>query len=1257
MNGENITNGIAVIGMACRFPGAGDIDIFWGNLKNGIESISKFSDQELEESGIARKIYSQPAYIKKGFIIDDEDKFDASFFGYSPREAEGMDPQHRLFLETAWKALEDGGYPPGEYHGSIGMFAGSKISTYLLNQLDERKSLYGAIAGYQALIGNDKDYLVTRASYKLNLKGPSVAVQCACSTSLVAIHFACESVLSGECDMALAGGVSMSVPQKTGYLYQEGMMLSPDGHCRAFDEKARGMMPGNGVGIVLLKDYEKALQDNDHIYAVVRGTAVNNDGSNKTGYTTPSVEGQSKVIREAISIAEIDCESISYVETHGTGTELGDPIEIESISEVFKAETDKKGFCAIGSVKTNIGHLDTAAGVASFIKTVLALQHAKIPPSLNFSKPNTKINFETTPFFVNTQLSEWQANGTPRRAGVSSFGFGGTNAHVILEQAPERSFGTQGTAHPLHLLTLSAKTPDALKKQIQNYNLFLNNNDFSIDNVCFTANTGRSHFQYRFAAIATSTDDLRLQLSAAAKGINSSTFFKGVADKHIKTEVSFDLSGQSNETDRLTDICAGSHVLKSRYRLLLSRKDKNEYMSVLSALGNLYVRGANIDWEAFYHDGKFYRVSLPTYPFERKRHWREKQHRRADAISFVEDSDGTDIPFMGRQVGCATPIFQFEVSLSACPFLKEHRIHGKIVIPAGAFWEMAMAAGKSYLGTEHFLLKNMTQHEAMLISENQPALEIQIVLEPVNSDKQNARFNIFCKEESSDQSMENWKKYVSGDIVVERVSVDMIPFEGIRNMCEHAYNVSLFIKDLYALDGITGDEGKSPWQFRKIWTNDNNALAKITFSDSFLSEANNCRLHPSIFEPCLHTMFAIPLSQKDHTIKDKIFLPVGFDAINYTSTISKDIWCHVSIRPGKNWRDSDFFADFQLFTQQGEVMVKILGTHIGQASGAALLHNTGKSPCYMTQWQRFDTKKLVKTSFRSPSPGCWLVLGDQGGIAEKLVQHIQAGGGAWVMLQTNGNLRIHSRQIDYHDKIALDNVSPQEAFEHILTEKFPEYGLNCTGVVQCWGINLPPLEDMTSETLGDRAFFAYSSTVHLLRAVISSGQNVDDFCLLTQGAQAVTENDLLSVAQAPLWGMQKCLEKEHPELNIHIFDLDGSEGSRQLKSVWEMLRSGAIERETALRNDDMYVPRLVPFDSPHDNLQFSDKELIFHSNATYLITGGFGGVGLETAAWMVEHGAKHLVLLGRSNPDPLSLAKINELQTHGVQILGKKADS
>ncbi|MBE9571659.1 MAG: SDR family NAD(P)-dependent oxidoreductase [Proteobacteria bacterium] len=510
---------IAIIGLSCRFPGARNKEEFWQNLKNGVEAITQFSDEELITSGISPEDFNDPAYVRTGHIIEDVDKFDASFFGYSPKEAEITDPQHRLFLECAWEALEDAGYAPRSYEGVIGVYASARMSTYLFNMGFELKQL-GTSKGFQILIGNDKDYIASRVSYKLGLTGPSVMIQSACSSSLVAVHLACEDLLNGTCDLILAGGVAVTIPQKMGYLYQEGMIFSPDGRCRAFDADANGMSGGNGVGVVALKRLDDALNDADHIYAIIRGTATNNDASEKIGYTAPSVSGQSAVMSEALRVAEVEPETISYIECHGTGTSLGDPIEIEALRRIFRNQTKQKKLCAVGSVKTNIGHLDTAAGVASLIKTALALEHGELVPSLNFKKANPHIDFENSPFYVNTELSQWKRNEVPRRAGVSSFGIGGTNAHVVLEEAPDGASVNIEFERPLQLLRLSAKSENALKKLAERYVIFLKNRpDFSLEDICFTANAGRSHFPYRACFVAKSVAQLENKLEAFASGM------------------------------------------------------------------------------------------------------------------------------------------------------------------------------------------------------------------------------------------------------------------------------------------------------------------------------------------------------------------------------------------------------------------------------------------------------------------------------------------------------------------------------------------------------------------------------------------------------------------------------------------------------------------------------------------------------------------------------------------------------------------
>ncbi len=537
--------GIAIIGMAGRFPGAKNIDEFWHNLREGIESISRFSDEELAASGIDKEVLNQPNYVKAGAILEDIEWFDAAFFGFNPREAATCDPQHRLFLECAWEALENAGYNSETYTGKIGTYAGTGWSSYLFNNLHSNREFVESVGGYQTLIGNDKDFLATRVAYKLNLTGPSINIQTACSTSLVAISTACQSLLNYQCDMALAGGVSVFVPHKAGYFYQEGGILSPDGHCRAFDAKAGGTVIGNGAGIVVLKRLEDALADGDRIDAVIKGFAINNDGAAKVGYTAPSVDGQSAAIAQALALAGVLPEAIAYIETHGTATALGDPIEIAALNQAFRTDASKRGFCAIGSVKTNIGHLDAAAGVTGLIKTVLALKHEQIPPSLHFEQPNPKINFTNSPFYVNTKLSEWKRNGTPRRAGVSSFGIGGTNAHVILEESP--IVKQQETPKPeerkQQLLILSARTSSALATATANLANYLQQHpDLNLADVAYTLQVGRKTFDHRQILVCENIDDAVKALSTLDAQRILTQF-----NEQMERPIAFMFSGQGSQ--------------------------------------------------------------------------------------------------------------------------------------------------------------------------------------------------------------------------------------------------------------------------------------------------------------------------------------------------------------------------------------------------------------------------------------------------------------------------------------------------------------------------------------------------------------------------------------------------------------------------------------------------------------------------------------------------------------------------------------
>ena len=448
MTHELDTSGhIAVVGMAGRFPGAANVDEYWANLVGGVESLTVFPTDDPVD------------HVPSAGVVEDADRFDAAFFGCSPAEALILDPQHRLFLESAWEALEDSGCDPSTYPGAIGVYGGSTESGYL-ERLRSQPERLPAVGDFQLRVATGIDFLTTRVAYKLGLRGPAVTVQTACSTSLVAIHLAAQALLGGECDMALAGGVTVTAPAEPGE-YDEGGIIARDGHCRTFDADAGGTVAGNGVGIVVLKRLADALAEGDQIRAVLMGSAVNNDASAKIGFTAPGVEGQAQVIQAAHLVAQVDADTITYVEAHGTATPLGDPIEVAALTQAFRESTDRRGFCLLGSVKTNIGHADAAAGVAGFIKTVLALEHGLIPPSLHFERPNPQLELETSPFAVNTTLTEWTPAGSRRRAGVSAFGIGGTNAHAILEEPPPRRSDPSG---PRQLLVLSARTRPALER-------------------------------------------------------------------------------------------------------------------------------------------------------------------------------------------------------------------------------------------------------------------------------------------------------------------------------------------------------------------------------------------------------------------------------------------------------------------------------------------------------------------------------------------------------------------------------------------------------------------------------------------------------------------------------------------------------------------------------------------------------------------------------------------------------------------------
>jgi acyl transferase domain-containing protein len=508
-------DGIAIIGMVGKFPGADHIDQLWQNLCDGVESIAHFATEDLDPS-IDRQLSQDPGYIRARGVMAGAEDLDAAFFGINPREAEVIDPQARIFLELVFSALEQAGCNPDRFAGSIGLYAGCSQNTYYTNHLHGRQDILDRIGALQMMFASEKDYLTTRVSYKLDLKGPSVSVSTSCSSSLVAISQAFQALTSYQCDLAVAGAVSIAAPQHSGYLYQEGSIFAPDGHCRPFDAQAQGTVFGNGGGLVVLKRLDEAVAAGDRIYAVIRGIGVNNDGADKVSFSAPSVDGQAQAIAAAHAYADFHPETISYIEAHGTGTSMGDPIEVAALTQAFRLQTAAIQFCALGSIKANIGHLADAAGVVGLIKVALALDHQQLPPSINFTTPNPKLDLDRSPFYVNTKLIDWPRGLTPRRAGLSSFGVGGTNVHLVIEEAPAPV--PSGKSRPQQLLLLSAKTNTALATANQNLQAHLATHpQINLADVAHTLRQGRKEFNHRSFLVCQDPADAVQALAVAAR--------------------------------------------------------------------------------------------------------------------------------------------------------------------------------------------------------------------------------------------------------------------------------------------------------------------------------------------------------------------------------------------------------------------------------------------------------------------------------------------------------------------------------------------------------------------------------------------------------------------------------------------------------------------------------------------------------------------------------------------------------------------
>jgi amino acid adenylation domain-containing protein len=1241
---------VAVTGMAARFPGAENIDEFWENLKNGIESISFFTDEELKAVGFDPVFLENPSFVKARGCLDDIGYFDAGFFGFTPREAEFMDPQVRFLHECAWEALEDAGCDPETYEGLIGVYFGASDNFQWRSLASWAVEMAAGTVGSQ-FTGNllsNKDLLCSRLSYQLNLTGPSAAVYSACSTSLLAIHKACRELLGGECDMALAGGVSIAIPREQGYFYEAGMIESPDGHCRAFDIQANGTVFGSGIGVVVLQRLDDAEEAGNHIYAVIKGSAVNNDGKRKVGYTAPSVEGQADVIRAAYQVAEVDPDSIGCIETHGTGTALGDPIEIKALVQGMNRTSDNNNPCPIGAVKTNIGHLDAAAGAAGFIKIVLCLKHGLIPPTLHFTSPNPELHMEKIPFYVNHRLMEWgRVNNRTRRAGVSSFGIGGTNVHVVLEEwrGVRRSDGPRRGGPPCppsaldeyQLILVSAKTAPALDKISQNLAEHLKNHpELDLADVAYTLQKGRKAFVHRKALVCATGEEAIETLSKP----DSPLVQRLVSNEEFQHTV-FMFAGQGGQYVNM-----GLELYKNEP---VFREAMDRCFEILTPMLGVPIK------EILYPPATDNLQPAPDI----------NQTEITQPVIFVFEyalasllmSWGINPDAMiGYSFGeytaaCLAGVFSLEDALSLVV------LRGQLVqeLPIGAMLSVPLPEEE---------LRPLLDDGLSIAIVNEPACIVAGEIEAIE------RFEGKMKRQRLMCVRVNVNLAFHTSIMDEAVGIFEERLEQVRR---HEPQVPY-------ISGITGDWVTAEEAVdHRYWIR--HLRETIRFSRGIQRLLKEKR---SIF---------IEIGPgRDLTVLVKRY--IDHDApqpvINLIRPSRKEVSDvgYLLRQMGRLWlyRQKINWKTFHSGSNEKRYLVPLPGypferqhywPDLRSVSGTGGDNRTGQPvrKSDITDWFYYPSWKrshpvdyddfVLKRSFHGV---CLIFSGDCGGCAPgtALAGKLRQSGTDIVLVKAGSGF---NREDAHH--YSLD---PREAphFDRLLEELGNEKRVP-RWIVHLWNVTeeKEPVE-LTAEKLENARYTGFYSLVYLARAI--GGRDIDEtvqILVISNHMQDVMGEDLRCPEKALLLGPVRVIPHEYANIRCRSVDIvlppPGSRQEQRLVRQLVMEMKPGVdtgEEVIAYRSNQRWVQTFEPV--PLKKIQEEAETAYLREKGVYLLTGGLGGIGLVLAEHLARQVKAKLILTGRSGLDPLSpdknrfnsiSRKVQEIEGMGAEVLILAADA
>ncbi len=1257
-NGRRVeTEPIAIVGIGCRFPNAKNSEAFWQLLHQGIDAIQEVPLSRWDASTFYDSTPAHPGKMNTrwGGFLEQVNQFDPEFFGISPREAESMDPQQRLLLEVTWEALENASVQPEQLAGShTGVFIG--ISSYDYSQL-----LFKHAANLNAYSGTGNAFSIAanRLSYLLDLRGPSWAVDTACSSSLVAVHHACLSLHQGECQMAIAGGVNVILTPQLTITFSQAKMMAGDGRCKTFDAKADGYVRGEGCGVVILKRLSDAKRDGDNILALIRGSAVNQDGRSN-GLTAPNGLSQQAVIRQALANAGVAPAQISYVEAHGTGTSLGDPIEVNSLKEVLMVGRKPEQPCWIGSVKTNIGHLEAAAGIASLIKVVLSLQHEEIPPHLHLNELNPHIVLEGTPLSIPTKRQKWSGEKQQRLAGVSSFGFGGTNAHVILEEAAKTVPMALEVERSQHLLSLSAKSDKALRELAQRYEVFLaSNSRVSLADICFTANTGRSHFDYRLAVVTESNIQLQKALSAFAAGKQTAELISSQVKTKKRPKIAFLFTGQGSQ---YVDMGRQLYETAPVFRQTLDYCDEilRPYLQE-SLLKVLYPE-----------EGE-------TSPLNQTAYTQPALFALEYALVQLWKSWGVEpTAVMGHSLGeyvaaCVAGVFSLEDGLK---FIATRARLMQSLAPDGEM--VAVFASEATIRaittiTDKVAFAAFNGSENTVISgEKQAVKEICAALEAVGISTKKLQTSHAFHSPLMDSILTEFRQ-VAASITYATPQIDII-----SNITGEPLTIEAINPDYWCC------HLRSPVQFaaslQTLHASDYEVFVEIGPKPTLLGMGRNClpegvgtwlpslRLQSDDWQTLLQSLGSlyvrgIPINwsgfDQDYS-RQKVVLPTyPFQRQHYwiencenkpqqtdilsseklQTTIDKLLHQGKIQELAQHLQKAGNFSsvEMQLLPKMLEVFRKQYAKEVESANIKNLF--------YQVEWQ--PKPQCCQTNLQETSahmPGHWLIFADVNGLGKTLAELLQQRGQNCILVYPGNRYE--------NTGVGTWSINPNHPgdLERLFQETLETSKLPLTGVIHLWSLTANTSQELTLPTLEQAQKLGCGNVLHLVQTLVKYNRLIlPRLWLITRGGMPLGQPQL-AVAQASLWGLGKVIAREHPEIWGGMLDLDPEATSKEAELLLAEIWGKEREDHLALRNEQCYVARLMPTRLPEA------QGIKLKADATYLITGGLGALGLKVAQWMVEQGVRYLVLTGRNDASTTTQETLNRLEQMGTKILIAKAD-